>query len=211
MRKLFLALLLAASPAFAQEALQFDSNATPNSGIAWLQQKPMTLFDLGMMELSQAATKATEGLFDLAGAVAEYRPEAGRIAITFYAKTPYSEQNCEYVLRKMRDQMFAKRTDRAALAHELSAYFVGYGAPSPDRPSTIGEELVDVLDFAVFLPGGACDVPLMEDKITYLADDSFVAPALTPEDTAKTPTVPDVAKALGDALKAQEETPDAKR
>jgi len=195
MKKLLLPLLLLALPAHAN-SLQFDSQPAPATnaaapGMAWLQQQPMTLFDLGMMELSETATKATEGLFDVAGAVAEYREESGRIAVTFYARTPYSEQNCQYIATKMREQMFPKRDDRRQLALELAAYFVSYGPAHPGRPSGIGEELVDRLSIAVFLPGGACEVPLTSDDLTFWKDPNFVATApatqLPPDAAPATP------------------------
>lgn len=182
---LTLALLLAALPAQAQ--LQFDQqNAAPAAlptvqsltpGIMWLQRTPATLFDLGMMELTAAANKTATSLFDVTGAVAEYQTEKGLLALSFYARTAYSELNCELVVKKLRDSMFPKRDDRALLADDLGSYFSSYGAAAPGRPATIGTELVAITRFAVFMPGGACQIPLFgSDEVNYWKDPNAPAP-----------------------------------
>ncbi len=212
------ALLAFGSAARAEGPLQFDSSAPvaaapaaptvapPKAGvaappgIAWLQSRPMTLFDLGMMELSQAATKATEGLFDVSGAVAEYRANVGKISITFYARTAYSEQNCTYVVRKLREQMFPKRDDPAQLQRELASYFVSYNPENDNQPDSVGAELLDGLSFVVFLPGGACELPMMSEKIIFLADPNYKPEVPPVSDTGKEPGVPDIAAAVGALL-----------
>lgn len=173
--------LVALAPTSAQaQSLQFDSAPTEQTaaaqlppGIRWLQQKPMTLFDLGMMELTRTADKAIQGLFDIGGAVAEMSPDGSKIAISLYGRTDYSPQNCNYVITKVRDTMFPLRDDRERLALELVSYFVGYGPTPSDKPHNIGAELVDRLTFVVYMPGGSCFLPLIGDETTYWADPNY--------------------------------------
>ncbi len=188
---LTLALLFAALPAFspAQAQLQFDQQNNPppalptvqslTPGVVWLQRTPASLFDLGMMELTAAANKTATSLFDVTGAVAEYQTEKGLLALSFYARTAYSELNCELVVKKLRDSMFPKRDDRKILADDLGSYFSSYGAAMPGRPASIGDELVAITRFAVFMPGGACQLPLFgSDDVNYWKDPNAPAPQL---------------------------------
>lgn len=188
--------LVALAPASAlAQSLQFDSAPTEQAaaaqlppGIRWLQQKPMTLFDLGMMELTRTADKAVQGLFDIGGAVAEMSPDGSKIAISLYGRTDYSPQNCNYVITKVRDTMFPLRDDRERLALELVSYFVGYGPTPSDKPHNIGAELVDRLTFVVYMPGGTCFLPLIGEDTTYWADPNY-----KPEHTSlPDATAPDV-------------------
>lgn len=184
------------SPALAQ--IQFDT-APPAAealppGIRWLQQKPMTLFDLGMMELTRTADKATEGLFDIGGAVAEMSEDGKKISISIYGRTDYSPQNCNYIITKIRDQMFPLRDDKERLALELVSYFVGYGPAPTDKPRNIGAELVDRLMFVVYMPGGTCLLPLLGDETSYLADPNY-KPEPPPAAAAH---IPDITKPAED-------------
>lgn len=196
MRFLLLALLLLAT-APAQAQLQFESAPTQPTmqsltpGINWLQRTPASLFDLGMMELTGAANKTASALFDVTGAVAEYQPDSGLIALSFYAKTAYSEQNCGFVINKLRDSMFPKRDDPHQLATDLGSYFSNYGASLPDRPNSVGAELVAILRFAVFMPGGACQMPLYgSDEVTYWKDPNAPPPQMPAEATPPAQTPP---------------------
>lgn len=197
MKRLLLALLLLPPlllplPAAAQ--MQFDSNtktapplvaATP--GLDWLQSTPASLFDLGMMELSQAANRVAAPLFDINGVVADYQRERNVIALTFYARTRYTEENCGFVLKKIRDSMFPHRTDLSQLAQDLGSYFSTYGAEMPGRPASIGTELAKALNFAVFMPGGACHLPLYgSEEVSYWTDPNAPAPQL-PEGAGNMP------------------------
>ena len=191
MKKLLAALMLLATPALAQP-MQFDSAPSPSAapsieatspGLAWLQRKPMTLFDLGMMELTQAANKAAEGMFDVGGGVAEYIPDQGLIAISFYASTAYSQQNCGFVLKKLRDTMFQKRDDKAALARELASYFISYGPQDPAKPANIGAELLASTRVVGYMPGGMCQMSLVDDEIRYWKDPNAPEPTLPPAAT----------------------------
>ena len=159
----------------AQAAVPSGPIASP--GIAWLQSKPASLFDIGMMELTNAAIKSTTPVFDITGAVAEYQPATGLISISFFARTAYSEQNCDFVVRKLRDNMFPQRDNQERLASDLGSYFSSYGPGQPDRPATTGTELITALRFAVYMPGGACIVPLIgKDETTYWKDPNAPAP-----------------------------------
>ena len=189
--------------------LTVDPNAPP--GIAWLQKTPSTLFDLGMMELTRTANKAAEGLFDISGAVAVYRQEAGKISINFYAATAYSPQNCTYIARKMRAEMFPSFDNHEQMKRILSSYFVGFGPMQQTRPESIGAELLDGLSFVVFLPGGACELPIGGERLIFLKDDNYVPPKIDPQTEKEMPQIPDVTNLLGKALKqagiVQELTP----
>lgn len=200
-----LLLALFSSPAPAQ--IQFDTAPTAADllppGIRWLQQKPMTLFDLGMMELTRTADKATEGLFDIGGAVAEMSEDGKRISISIYGRTDYSPQNCNYIITKIRDQMFPLRDDKERLALELVSYFVGYGPAPTDKPRNIGAELVDRLMFVVYMPGGTCLLPLLGDETSYLADPNY-KPEPPPAAAAD---IPDITKPAEDAPPAAVPSP----
>lgn len=188
-----LALLATLLPFSAFAQLQFDTApqaATSEDlppGIRWLQQKPMTLFDLGMMELTRTANKAAEGLFDIGGAVAEMSEDGKRISISVYGRTAYSPQNCNFVITKIRDQMFPLREDRDRLALELVSYFVGYGPTPTDKPRNIGTELVERLMFVVYMPGGTCMLPLIGEETSYMADPNY-----KPEPPAGVENIPDI-------------------
>ncbi len=58
MKKLLIALLLAPLPALAQIHIDNDKSSPPSlpPGIAWLEHQPVTLFDLGLMELTHQAS-----------------------------------------------------------------------------------------------------------------------------------------------------------
>lgn len=216
----FFAVFLAFSVAQAQERgveihppLQFESvrphetyvpqmtiDPAAPPGIAWLQKTPSTLFDMGMMELTRTANKAAEGLFDVSGAVANYREGVGKISINFYAGTEYSPQNCEYIARKMRAEMFPLFEDKDKTAKILGSYFIGFGPMEKDRPSTIGQELLDGLSFVVFLPGGACELPIGGERLFFLADPDYKPVRVDPKAEQQMPQVPDVTKLLGEVV-----------
>ncbi len=197
---LTLLVLLTALPAAAQ--LQFESRGNsshggqPNlqqltPGIMWLQRTPASLFDLGMMELTAAANKSASAVFDITGAVAEYQADKGIVALSFYARTAYSELNCELVVTKIRDTMFPKRDDAAQLADDLGSYFSTYGGSTPGRPASIGNELVAMTRFAVFMPGGACQLPLYgSDTVTYWKDPNAPPPQVPAVPAPAAPTAP---------------------
>lgn len=191
-------LMLIALPAAAQLQFGPQGNSAPppaetppslqslTPGVMWLQRTPATLFDLGMMELTAAANKSANAVFDITGAVAEYQAEKGLLALSFYARTQYSELNCELVVTKLRDTMFPSRDNPQLLADDLGSYFSAYGATTPGRPGSIGTELVAILRFAVFMPGGACQMPLYgSDTITYWKD-----PNAPPPQAPATPAAP---------------------
>lgn len=194
----FLLLLLLLAPVTAQAQLQFNSGAAaPNAasitpGVVWLQRTPATLFDIGMMELTEAANKAAQPMFDITGAVAEYQAEKGLLAISFYARTAYSDTNCELVVKKLRDRMFPKRDDAANLAGDLSSYFSSYGVEPAGRPATVGAELVAITRFAVYMPGGACQLPLYgSDEVSQWKDPSAPPPQMpTQQQLAPLPQTP---------------------
>lgn len=193
-----LALLIPAH-AYAQ-SLQFDTApAAPVSsgpqapaGIKWLQNKPMTVFDLGMMELTQTANQLAESVSGLRGAVAELQDNSNTIAISFYAGLPYTTDVCKNTLRQMRDGMFAQRGNPERLARELSSYFISYGPTDPTRPSTIGAELLQMMRVAVYMQGGMCEANLTDDSISEQRDAASAAeappPAASPPPAA--PTAP---------------------
>lgn len=193
--------LLIALPAAAQ--LQFEPQNNPQQslgqpslqsltpGILWLQRTPASLFDLGMMELTAAANKSANAVFDITGAVAEYQADRGLIALSFYARTAYSELNCELVITKIRDTMFPRRDDAQILADDLGSYFSTYGGSAPGKPASIGNELVAVLRFAVFMPGGACQMPLYgSDTVSYWKDPNAPPPQLPATPPAAAPATP---------------------
>ena len=188
--------LFSASIAQAQP-LQFDASTPPTAptaaptapitnGVQWLQQQPMTLFDLGMMELTNAANKLIDTTPEIAGAVAEFQSEKNIIAISFYANAPYTEQSCLYLAQKMRGGLFSNRTDTDALARELGSYFISYGTPNPTRPRSIGRELITITRIAIYMPGGACQLPLQTDEAIYDKDPNYTPPAVTSMDDIPT-------------------------
>lgn len=207
MRLLLLLLVLFAAPAQAQLQFESSSTATPSianvtPGIAWLQQKPATLFDIGMMELTEAANKAASSMFDATGAIAEYRAEKGLLAISFYVRTAYSETNCDLVVKKLRDKMFPKRDDVADLGADLASYFSSYGPTPADQPAGIGTELVKITRFAVYMPGGVCQLPLYgSDETSYWKDPNAPVPQ------APTQELPQLPQSLAPATPPAHATP----
>jgi hypothetical protein len=55
--------------------------------------------------------------------VAEMSEDGKKISISIYGRTDYSPQNCNYIITKIRDQMFPLRGDKERLALELVSYF----------------------------------------------------------------------------------------
>lgn len=142
-------------------------------GITWLRKTPLTIFDLGLLDLSRTASRIAQNLFDVRDVVADYRERVGKIALSFYTQTAYSPANCEFVARKMREEMFPHRENRAAIENYLDSFFSSYGENMTDRPISIGQELADNLNFLVFQPGGACELPLMSDELVFMKDDNY--------------------------------------
>lgn len=180
MRALILALTLLALPAAAQ--LQFDSSAppaptapttqsiAPGAGLAYLQRTPMTLFDLGMMELTETANKLATAADGVQGAVAEYQEEKKIIAIGFYSALDYDAPACIELAQRLRDGMFLHRADREELAREVGSYFVSYGAIDPTRPRSVGHELMEMTRITIYQQGGICQLPLTSDAAEVWAD-----------------------------------------
>ena len=179
MRPILALLLLLPLPALAQ--LQFDTAPVPTAaapinpldmpaGIEWLQNKPMTLFDLGLMEMSNAANIVGPGVVGVRGGVAEFQADKGLIAVSFYAGLPYGQDTCLRLVSELRDKMFLQRQDRERLERELSSYFISYGPPDPTRPRNIGFELVRMTRVTAYMQGGACQLPLTSDEAEYWQD-----------------------------------------
>ena len=159
-----LLMLTLAAPAQAQ--LQFESKPDPAAappGIRWLQKEPMSLFDLGMMELTNTANKIAVSFENVRGAVTEYRPEKGTIAVTFYYAAPYAAEMCTAQAKRLRDAMFPQRTDVARLAAELNSYFMSYGPNNDNRPRSLGQELIAMLRISIYMQGGICQLSLVSD------------------------------------------------
>lgn len=175
MRLILALLLLLPLPALAQ--LQFDSAPAPVDtgtvppGVQWLQNKPMTLFDLGMMELTNAANQLASTLPEVRGAVAEFQNEKGLIAVSFYAATPYSKDACSKMAMQLRDALFLQRKDPERLERELASYFISYGPVDPSRPRSVGRELRQIVRVTVYQQEGACQLPLTNDDIIHWQDE----------------------------------------
>ena len=175
MRLLLALILLLPLPALAQ--LQFDTAPAPVDtgmvppGVAWLQNKPMTLFDLGMMELTNAANQLVSSMPEVRGAVAEFQNEKGLIAVSFYAALPYSKEACSKMAMQLRDALFLQRKDPDKLERELASYFISYGPIDPTRPRSIGRELRQIMRVTVYQQEGACQLPLTNDDIVHWQDE----------------------------------------
>lgn len=207
MKRYLLAALLLSTPALAQP-LQFESKQAPalppttapnspqgpstSSGLSWLQRQPMTLFDLGMMELSKTAMEAARSNADLRGGLADFSSETGVIAVSFYSAKPYVEQLCADTALDIRDVMFPRRDNPEALASELASYFVSYGPTPPGRPATIGAELMERIHIAVIMPGGICQLPLIGDMPYFWVDPA--AKAAAPQEAPKAAAPKDAPK-----------------
>jgi hypothetical protein len=196
MRALLFVLLLLSLPAAAQ--LQFDSSKpaaplagpSPGAGVAWLQKTPMTLFDLGMMELTETASKLSTGAATdgLQGAVAEYQEAKKIISIGFYSALDYDAPACIELAQRLRDGLFMHRKDQEQLAREVGSYFISYGPLDPARPRSIGAELMEMIRITVYQQGGICQLPLTSDAAEVTDDPT------TKKDTPK-PDAKDVAPA----------------
>jgi hypothetical protein len=186
MRLLLVALLLLATPALAQ--LQFDSTPKPatspapnpvldGSGIAWLQRTPMTLFDLGMMELTDTANKLGIAADGIQGAVAEYQEEKKLIVIGFYSALSFNAPDCIELAQRLREALFLQRRDPEKLAREVGAYFISYGPIDPNRPRNIGRELMEIIRITIYQQGGLCQLPLTNDNAEIWEDPNAAKPA----------------------------------
>jgi hypothetical protein len=171
MKKLLLVLLLITSPALAQ--LQFDSAAAapqaPNA-VEWLSRQPMTLMDIGLMELTRQASERMQALTGVNGAVAEYVQEANIIRLSLYPATDYQEDLCNRLGFGVRDQIFPNHKDKAMLAAHLGTFFSNYGPQATTRPANIGEELLKITYISVVMKGGGCAMPLDGEKLEHRVD-----------------------------------------
>lgn len=160
MKKLLIALSLLSLPAMAQ--MQFDSAAPKTSplpsGLAWLNRQPVTLFDLGLMELTRQANDEMKLLTGLGGAVAEYREDLGLILISFYPASPYRSETCTNLIMQIRQMLFPTFKDKSQLAGQLASVFSNYGPQAAGRPESIGAELVAMTHLVVRMQGGGCQL-----------------------------------------------------
>lgn len=201
-------------PAFAQ-ALQFDApkeaaaaavpQAAPKaSPLGWLAEKPATMMDLGLFSLTQTAEKAARLMPDIGAVIAEYSPQKEQILLSFASQSAYSEANCEFVARKVRDQMFPQRNDPALLADMLQLPFMSAGAGALDAPQGIGHALASGLIYVVYQSGGMCTLPLIGDKAAFWTDPN-AKPAPQPAPPAA--TAPEGAKDAAKAPRKAEKSP----
>lgn len=183
--------MLLASATMANAQLQFDSNgpvkpaptaqSAPDS-LAWLAKKPATMMDLGLQALSHAAEKSAARLFDVGAVIAEYHPDQRKLTLSYAGQTPFSEDNCTYVVTKLRDMMFPVRDDMAGMTQNLLLYFSSASDSGADMPADLGAALVNGLFFVLYQPGGMCSVGLMGDKPVFWKDPSYVPPAAVQPD-----------------------------
>jgi hypothetical protein len=186
MNKLFFAALMLAFPAYAQ--LQFDTKSAPpqtEGAVQWLSRQPMTLMDIGLMELTRQASERMQALTGVNGAVAEYIPDANIIRLTLYPSTDYQEDLCNRLGLGVRDQIFPNHTDKAMLASHLGTFFSNYGPQATGRPENIGEELLKITYISVVMKGGGCAMPLDGEKMDHRVDTPPPQASAPPPDKTK--------------------------
>jgi len=184
MKKLLLgaALLLLPLPALAQ--IQFNSvQDTPKGptlppSLTWLTRQPVTLFDLGLMELTRQAAEQLRAISGVGGAVAEYREDLGLILITFYPATNYRPETCTQFINQMRTMLFPQYKDRAMLTGQLASLFSNYGPQAAGRPESIGEDLLKITHMVVRLTGGGCEMTLDAAAPTQHVEPGYTPPPL---------------------------------
>jgi hypothetical protein len=177
--------VLWATSTVASAQLQFDSNgpvkpapmaqSAPDS-LAWLAKKPATMMDLGLQALSHAAEKSAARLFDVGAVIAEYHPDQRKLTLSYAGQTPYSEENCAFVVTKLRDMMFPVRDDVAGMTQNLLLYFSSASDSGADMPADLGAALVNGLFFVLYQPGGMCSISLLGDKPVFWKDPNYVPP-----------------------------------
>lgn len=201
-------------PAFAQ-ALQFDTPQEPAAAAAapqsapkasplgWLAHKPATMMDLGLFSLTQTAEKAARLMPDIGAVIAEYSPQKEQILLSFASQSAYSEANCEFVARKVRDQMFPQRNDPAFLGDMLQLPFMSAGSSAADVPQGLGQALVTGVIYVVYQSGGMCTLPLLGEKAAFWTDpNAKPAPQPAPPVAATPNGAKDAAKAPRKAEKS---------
>jgi len=197
MKKLLLTTaLLLASPAMAQ--IQFNSVeeapavAAPTgrplpAGIGWLTRQPVTLFDLGLMEITRQASEQLRTISGVGGAVAEYREDFGLVLINFYPATGYRAEVCSQIIQQMRQNIFPQYKDTTQLSAHISSFFSSYGPQAADRPASIGDDLLKITYMVVRLSGGSCDMKLTDEKAVQHIEPGFTPPPMTSENMPQIP------------------------
>ena len=178
--RILTALFLAALPMAAlAQPLQFGAGNAPaqpatstpappdKPGIVWLQRTPLSVFDMGMLQLSQATTRAarTEKGIERGYAAFVRTERGGTIELSYFTKEGYTPEACGATLRRLRDAMFSPPIDMRVLASEVESYFVPYGPPRPDWPANTGMELLQAVEVSLIMNEGACMMTLISNEI----------------------------------------------